>query len=71
MKALDIGTLKVGDVILSFDQDDAKWYKSEVTKIDCDSEKVHFKDINNENWGEIEWDDDWIIINDTSHYKEL
>lgn len=70
MKALDMATLKVGDIILSFDDDDIEWYQSEVIRIDHESEKVYFKDINNPNWGELEWDDEWYNINDIDHYRE-
>ena len=61
--------IEVGYKLLSFDDDDNKWYRAEVTKIT--SSRVHLKDIDsNSEWQGMDWDVAWSELGDEKLFKK-
>ena len=64
--------LKVGNIVMSHDQDDDTWDRAIITKIDKDKERVFFKNVNPaSDWQYFEWDSPFNEIEDTQIFRNL
>jgi hypothetical protein len=69
MKQLNIGDIKVGYRFMAHDNDDGKWYLSEITEVFTD--RFIAEDISNGEWGGTEWEIPNEDITDITLYKSL
>jgi hypothetical protein len=62
--------IEVGYELLSFDDDDEKWYCAEVTKIS--PSRVHLKDIDPDSeWEGMDWDVAWSELENKELFKKI
>jgi len=67
MVQLNIGDIRVGYKFLAKDDDDGKWYLSEIVEVFSD--RFIARDISDSDWDGIEWEILNDEITDTTRYR--
>ena len=67
-KQIKLEDIKVGLILLAYDEDDCRWWKSRVEKVE--NEHVYLKDVDDKSfWQGLEWDVDIEEVQDISLYR--
>lgn len=67
---IDVNKLKVGDTILSWDDEDKKWYRSEVKEI-IDEDNVVLEDLDLDSFFfDTEWRTNFIELKNIKQFRQ-